>query len=57
LSLKIPQLLQDQNIIVIMDDKVYEKAAIKMDGKTIFVDLFVPPGDHEMKIQGVRNRI
>ena len=30
---------------------------LDMDGKTINIDLFIPPGDHEMNIQGIRNRM
>jgi hypothetical protein len=56
LSLKVPQLSENQTIFVIMDDKTYDKPSIRMDGKTINIDLFIPPGDHEMKIQGIRNR-
>jgi predicted secreted protein with PEFG-CTERM motif len=25
-----------------------------MDGKTVHVDMFVPPGDHDVMVQGVR---
>lgn len=57
LSLKVPQLLENQTISVMMDDKTYDKPSIRMDGKTINIDLFIPPGDHEMEIQGVRNRM
>jgi hypothetical protein len=57
LSLKVPQLSENQTIFVMMDDKTYDKPSINMDGKTINIDLFIPPGDHEMKIQGIRNRM
>ena len=57
LSLKVPQLSENQTIFVMMDDKTYDKPSISMDGKTINIDLFIPPGDHEMKIQGIRNRM
>lgn len=57
LSLKVPQLSENQTIFVKMDDKIYDKPSIRMDGKTIIIDLFIPPGDHEMNIQGIRNRM
>jgi hypothetical protein len=57
LSLKVPQLSENQTIFVMMDDKTYDKPSINLDGKTINIDLFIPPGDHEMKIQGIRNRM
>ncbi|CAN5287131.1 hypothetical protein BH18THE2_BH18THE2_05110 [soil metagenome] len=57
LSLKVPQLSANQTIFIMMDDKTYDKPSIRMDGKTINIDLFVPPGDHEINIQGIRNRM
>jgi hypothetical protein len=57
LSLKVPQLSQNQTILVKMDDEMYDNASVEMDGKTIHVDLFVPPGDHEIDIQGVRDDV
>jgi hypothetical protein len=56
LSLKVPQLSENQSLSVMMDDKIYNKPLIRLDGKTISIDLFIPPGDHEMNIQGIRNR-
>jgi hypothetical protein len=43
--------------LVKMDDEMYDNASVEMDGKTIHVDLFVPPGDHEIDIQGVRDNV
>lgn len=54
LSLKIPQLSQNQTVMVMMDDELHE-ASIKGDGKTLFIDFFVPKGDHQVEIQGIRN--
>lgn len=56
LSLKVPQLSQSQTILVKMDNETYDDASVEMDGKTVHVDLFVPPGDHRIDIQGVRNK-
>jgi hypothetical protein len=52
--IKIPQLVQNQTVAVMMDGKPYDRATVKADGKTVSVDFFVPPGDHEVQIQGVR---
>lgn len=57
LSLRVPQLSQNQTILVKMDDKIYDEASVEMDGKTIHVKLFVPPGDHKVNIQGVRDKV
>jgi hypothetical protein len=53
----VPQLSQNQTILVKMDDKMYDEASVEMDGKTIHVKLFVPPGDHKVNIQGVRDKV
>lgn len=52
--IKIPQLARNQTVAVMMDGKPYDKATVKADGKTVSIDFFVPPGDHEVQIQGVR---
>jgi hypothetical protein len=57
LSLKVPQVSENQSMFVKMDDEVYDKASISMDGKTIHIDLFIPPGDHEMNIQGIMDKM
>lgn len=57
LSLRVPQLSQNQTVLVKMDDKIYGGASVEMDGKTIHVKLFVPPGDHKVDIQGVRDKV
>ena len=57
LSLRVPQLSQNQTILVRMDDKMYDDTSVEMDGKTIHIKLFVPPGDHKVDIQGVRDRV
>ncbi|MEW6604527.1 MAG: hypothetical protein AB1351_07535 [Thermoproteota archaeon] len=54
LSIKIPQLSQNQTIAVMLDGNLHE-ATVKGDGKTISVEFFVPKGDHQVQIQGVRN--
>jgi hypothetical protein len=54
LSLKIPQLAERQSVSVMMDGNLYKQASIKMNGKTISIDFFVPPEDHEVQIKGIR---
>jgi len=53
-SLKIPQFNQNQTLTVMLDGQPHN-ASIKGDGRTMYIDFFVPKGDHEVKIQGVKN--
>jgi hypothetical protein len=57
LSLKVPQLSKNHSIRVTMDDEIYDGTSIRMDGKTIHIDIFIPPGDHEMDILGIRDEL
>jgi hypothetical protein len=54
LSLKVPQVSQNQTVAVMMDGQMHE-ASVKGDGKTIQIDFFIPKGDHQVQIQGIRN--
>jgi hypothetical protein len=54
LSLKIPQLSQNQTVMVTLDGELHD-ASVKGDGKTLYIDFFVPNGDHRVEVQGVRN--
>ncbi|HYX71542.1 MAG TPA: hypothetical protein VE732_02120, partial [Nitrososphaera sp.] len=54
ISFMLPQVSQNQTLTVTLDDKLHE-ASIRPDGKTIYVDFFVPQGEHEVQIQRVRN--
>jgi hypothetical protein len=51
-SLMIPQASQDQSVTVALDGKLHE-SSIRDDGKTIYIDFFVPQGEHEVQIQKV----
>ena len=53
-SLMISQESLDQNVRVLLDGDLHEPA-IKADGKTFYIDFFVPNGQHEVQIQGVTN--
>ncbi|AFU59263.1 hypothetical protein Ngar_c23370 [Candidatus Nitrososphaera gargensis Ga9.2] len=54
-NLQLPQYSQNQTITVMLDGELHEDASIWGDGKTLYIDFFVPQGDHQVKIQGVRN--
>ena len=54
LTLKIPQVSEKQSVSVMMDGTLYKKASVKMNGKTVTIDFFVPPEDHNIQIKGVR---
>ena len=54
ISFKIPQVSQNQIVTVMLDGKMHE-ASIRPDGKTVYIDFFVPQGEHQVQIQNVRN--
>ncbi len=51
MTLKVPQYSKSQAISIMMDGKLYKEATVQMNGKTISLDFFVPPGDHQMQIR------
>ena len=51
-SLMIPQASQDPRLTVTLDGNLH-KSDIRADGKTIYIDFFVPQGQHEVQIQKV----
>lgn len=53
-SLKFAQAYENQTIAVFLDNKISEDVELMMDGRTVHMTLFVPPGDHEVQIQGIR---
>lgn len=54
LSLKFAQAHQNQTIVVFMDDQLQDDTTVTLDGKTVSLEMFVPPGDHEVQVQGIR---
>jgi len=54
LSIKIPQFAKNQTVSVIMDGTAHE-SSVEADGRTLTIDFFVPEGNHEIQLQGVRN--
>jgi hypothetical protein len=53
-SLKFAQSYGNQTMMVFVDNKLQEDAQVMLDGKTAHVAFFVPPGDHEVQIRGIR---
>ena len=51
-SFMIPQESPDQSVKVLLDGNLHEPA-IRSDSKTIYIDFFVPAGQHEVQIQRV----
>jgi hypothetical protein len=52
ISLMIPQVSQNQSVTVMLDGKLHE-SSIRDDGKTIYIDFFIPQGEHQVQIQRV----
>jgi hypothetical protein len=60
INLKIQQFYNKQSVNVFMDGKkllLYKDVSVKMDGKTIYIDLFVPKGEHKVQVQGISKTI
>jgi hypothetical protein len=55
LSLKIPQVSEKQSVSVIIDGKLYKQVSVGMDGKTVSINFFVPPQDHQVRIKGIKS--
>jgi len=55
MTLKLPQYSKNQTISIMMDGKLYKQASASMNGKTISIDFFVPPGDHQIQVRGAGN--
>ena len=55
ITLKLPQMNHNGKLSVLMDGLAYNgnNAKITSDGKTINIDIFVPPEEHEVQIKGI----
>ena len=53
ITLKLPQINDDQKLTVIMDGLPGEDVKMTSDGKTIKMDVFVPPNEHQIQVKGV----
>jgi len=54
-ALKIPEFAEKQIVSVQLDGKPYSKTEVNKDGRTISINIFVPPQDHQLKILGIRD--
>ena len=52
-TLKIPQLDNNQIITIFLDDSGVTDAQISKDGKTITTNIFIPPNEHSVRISGI----
>lgn len=53
ITLKLPQIYDDQTLTVIMDGSSDEDVKMSRDGKTIKMDIFIPPNEHQIQVKGV----
>jgi hypothetical protein len=55
ITLKLPQMNHNEKLSVLMDELPYSRddAKITSDGKTIFIDIFVPPEEHQVQVKGI----
>lgn len=53
ITLKLPQIYDNQRLTVIMDGLAREDVKMTRDGKTIKMDIFVPPNEHQIQVKGV----
>lgn len=53
ITLKLPQMSDDQKISVMMDGSPDDDVKTTSDGKTIKIDIFIPPDEHQIEVNGV----
>jgi hypothetical protein len=55
ITLKLPQMNHNEKPSVLMDRVPYsgDDARMRSDGKTIFIDIFVPPEEHQVQVKGL----
>lgn len=56
-ELRIPQISDIHTLSVMLDHKIDTDAKITKNGKTLTVDIFIPPESHNVKIMGVLSTI
>jgi hypothetical protein len=54
-TLKIPQLDNNHNITVFLDNLDVHNEHITKDGKTITINIFIPPSEHNVRVSGILN--
>ena len=52
-SIMLPQFSKNQNVIVTLDGKVHQGTSIRQDGRTIFINIMLPKGEHHVQVQGI----
>jgi hypothetical protein len=53
ITLKLPQVYDNQELTVIMDGSPRDDVKMISDGKTIKMDIFIPPDEHHIQVKGV----
>ena len=53
ITLKLPQMSDDQKLSVTMDGLPDDDVKMTSDGKTIKIDIFIPPDEHQIEVGGV----
>jgi hypothetical protein len=53
ITLKLPQMFDDQKIVVKMDGLPDDDVKMTSDGKTIKLDILIPPDEHQIEVSGV----
>ena len=56
-ELRIPQVSDIHPLSIMLDHKIDNDAKITKNGKTLVVDIFIPPESHSVKIKGVLSTI
>jgi hypothetical protein len=53
ITLKLPQMSDDQKLVVKMDGLLDDDVKVISDDKTIKLDIFIPPNEHQVEVSGV----
>jgi hypothetical protein len=53
ITLKLPQVHDNQELTIVMDGLPLNDVKMIQDGKTIKVDIFIPPNEHQIQVKGV----
>lgn len=56
-ELRIPQVSDIHTLTILLDHKIDTDAKIAKNGKTVAIDIFIPPESHNVKIKGVLSTI
>jgi hypothetical protein len=53
ITLKLPQVHDNQELTIVMDGLPRKDVKMTHDGKTIKMDIFIPPDEHQIQVKGV----